>query len=205
MNYSSAVGFVVAAFLSVFLCSHHGVESFPTGAPPQACVSMTPGHGVEQTSVNPYSIRIVGGLDSYTPGSPVKLRVAGNADFQGMLLQARRFGSTDATPVGTFLDPDVPTSGTLRLLQCTNPGDAVTHVSAFTQTIAADVELTWTPPTQDVGQIYFVATVAQERFTWWKGAESSALTFSQVAPIIQKRPGCSSRCGRCRAACFVQL
>ncbi len=47
------------------------VQGLPTGAPESACESMTPRHGTEQTSTNPYSITVDGGATTYTPGSIV--------------------------------------------------------------------------------------------------------------------------------------
>ncbi len=95
-----------------------------------------------QIGYSSFSVRII----SATPGVP----------FRGILLQARVVGG-GSTPVGTFQDPGTSSGSRLKLLQCTNPGDAITHADANTNTLTpGQVEVTWMPPITNVGGIYFV-------------------------------------------------
>ncbi len=76
--------------------------------------------------------------------------------FRGILLQAR-MSRGDITPVGTFLDPSASPGSSLKLLQCINPGDGITHSGKNNNNlIAGEIEVTWMPPNSTVGEIYFV-------------------------------------------------
>lgn len=179
------VGELCLGVVLVTVACWTGVEGLPTGAPMAACGSMTPGHGTEQTGPNPYSISVMNQMTKYTPGTPLTIQVVGSGDFRGILLQARLADGSSTTPVGTFQDPDASSGSKVRLLQCSTAGDAITHVSALTNTIAGGLELTWMPPMTDVGNVYFVATVAREKMTWWKGAESSQLAYDSSGAVSE--------------------
>jgi hypothetical protein len=74
--------------------------AYKTGAPPGACSSLTPGHGVQLTGNNPFTIRV-------QRISPALLHVtvssSDNSDFKGFILQAREVGSS--TPLANFQNP----------------------------------------------------------------------------------------------------
>nr|AAT34988.1 stromal cell derived factor 2-like protein [Branchiostoma belcheri tsingtauense] len=151
----------VVICVCVFLAFLSACDAYGTGAPQEACVTMHPGHMlnattavVPQTSASPYSI-VVG--SKYTPGSNFSVQIVGPV-FRGFLLQARRPGST--TPVGTFSNPPNNTKTT----QCTTADSSMTHANTNEK---QDITLTWNAPSTGVGNVQFVATVAEMKVTYW--------------------------------------
>ncbi|XP_019613939.1 PREDICTED: putative defense protein 3 [Branchiostoma belcheri] len=168
-----SVWFVLAvAFFSVS-------DGYGTGAPAPACVTMRPGHlngGVAvnpQNSTSPYSI-VVG--DEYTPGRTVSVQIVG-PQFRGFLLQARRPGST--TPVGTFSNAPADTKTT----ECTTADSSMTHSNAGQK---QNITLTWNAPSTGVGNVQFVATVAEQKVTYWMNIQSAQLM--QASSAILAKP-----------------
>ncbi|XP_077994255.1 putative defense protein 3 isoform X2 [Glandiceps talaboti] len=166
---------ITTVFMIVACCTFDTAYGYGTGAPTSACTTMVPGHvgkSPQPSNTNPYSVSASSA--TYTPGGTITVTISGN-NFQGMLLQARQPGQT--TPVGTFSNPPSNT----RLLRCTSAGDSITH--ANTNTKNSGTSFTWTAPSQGVGTIEFVATVAQAKSTYWTAFPSSQLTESSSSGV----------------------
>ncbi|XP_030852078.1 uncharacterized protein LOC100890012 isoform X4 [Strongylocentrotus purpuratus] len=149
------------------------VMAYPSGAPINACVNLTPGHRYSasviippQTGPSPYSLSV--SKNMYTPSEVLTVSVTGRS-FRGILLQARL---ADDTLVGTFSDPPTNT----KLLQCTDPGDSVTHTSYAHK--EAGTSFTWTAPSSDVGNVIFTATFLLEYNEFWVKVTSQEIMAS---------------------------
>ncbi|XP_078700848.1 putative defense protein 3 [Branchiostoma floridae x Branchiostoma belcheri] len=161
----------VVIYACVFLAFFAVCDAFGSGAPATACVTMHPGHMlnataavVPQTSASPYSIVVEG--NKYTPGSTFSVQIVGPV-FRGFLLQARQPGST--TPVGTFSNAPNNTKTTT----CTTTDSSMTHANTNAK---QNITLTWNAPSTGVGNVQFVATVAEMKVTYWMD-----ITSAQVA------------------------
>ena len=86
------------------------------------------------------------------------------------LFQARKADGSNTTPYGTWKTTVTDTKAT----KCTADDDAITHSKDTDKT---DAEFTWTPPSEDVGTLKFVATVAEEKVVWWKNTDSASVTY----------------------------
>ncbi|KAK6165998.1 hypothetical protein SNE40_022795 [Patella caerulea] len=153
-----------------------GVYSFGSGAPIKACVNMMPVHPnvSPQTSTSPYTIAV--SSTTYKPSQQITVTISGGGNHQGLLVQARK--SSVATPIGTFSTPSAQTKTT----QCTATGDSWTHSSNTNKTTSTVI---WTAPSNDMGDITFKATVAQDYNTYWLNHQSQALTYMSGATSTQ--------------------
>ncbi|XP_078620078.1 putative defense protein 3 [Branchiostoma floridae x Branchiostoma japonicum] len=155
-----------------------GCDGRGSGAPTSACTSMSPGHlnngtaVTAQSSASPYSI-VVG--DKYTPGRTLSVQIVGPV-FKGFLLQARRPGMT--SPVGTFSSPPTDT----KAIQCTAADSSMTHANTNPK---QNLTLTWTAPSTGVGNVQFVATVAEEKVTYWMNIQSRQVRQASGAIFAQ--------------------
>ncbi|ESO84560.1 hypothetical protein LOTGIDRAFT_77223, partial [Lottia gigantea] len=140
------------------------VYSYGIGAPSNACINLTPGHGTsEQTSAIPYTVSL--SKTTYEESGQITVTVAGSNAHQGLLIQARKNdGST--TPVGTFGQPSANTKTT----SCTKSADSWTHSSTASKQTSTAV---WTAPSSNVGQIVFKATVASSKMVYWLNIQSA--------------------------------
>ncbi|XP_035688990.1 putative ferric-chelate reductase 1 isoform X1 [Branchiostoma floridae] len=166
----TASGLLLALVVVASLLS--GGEAYGTGAPLSACTSQQPGHYgfTAQTSASPYSLTV--SSSEYTPGQTLTVQITG-ADFQGFLIQARKVGTT--TAVGFFTS--LP-SGT-KSNNCDNAVASGDNTATHSSTAAKrDLTLTWSAPENQAGQgtIEFVATVAQQKATYWMGITSAQLS-----------------------------
>ncbi|ELT96010.1 hypothetical protein CAPTEDRAFT_192615, partial [Capitella teleta] len=129
---------------------------------------MTPSHygSQGQSSSSPYTIDLLG-YTSYRPGVPLSFRVTGG--YRGILIQARRADGSSKSPVGTF--ETFPEN--LRSIRCSNDADSVTHSNQNQKT--DDVKFLWNPPSEDVGDIKIVATIASSKSEYWIGVESNGV------------------------------
>ncbi|XP_038059359.1 fibropellin-1-like isoform X7 [Patiria miniata] len=152
----------VLVVLTVFLASRDGAWGRPSGAPTAACTTLTPGHLNNgqpisaQAFASPYVIKVQ--PTKYTPGQPVTVTIESSFSFRGILLQAR----SGDTPVGTWQAPIG-----YQLLQCTNPGDSLTHTSMDLK--AGGAQFTWTPPNSATGIIKIMGTIALQKEIFWTG------------------------------------
>ncbi|XP_063701077.1 putative ferric-chelate reductase 1 homolog isoform X2 [Culicoides brevitarsis] len=159
--------------LFFFVNSFTTVVCLPNGAPESTCESLLPFHGggiKPLTTVSPFNIVP---LSTVVEQGQV-LRVEIQADprelvFGGFMIHAR----TRTTPyrvVGRFAKS---ADGTVKLINC---GDGVentaTHVSPAPK---LDFGLDWQAPNDYVGEIYFIATIAQEYDKFWVGIQSESI------------------------------
>ncbi|XP_045447142.1 putative defense protein 3 [Melitaea cinxia] len=142
--------------LILFIC--WGVESFPDGAPVDACVKSRanqPNHGQHRTqplSSLPY--RIVASSSNYGPNSRISVTIEGAEPFKGFFIQARSvetdkwLGSWEETPNTTLLP------------ECS----AITHADPKEKIRAT---LVWNAPHNSHGRVYFTGTVLKNYGTFW--------------------------------------
>lgn len=165
-------------------------NGFPNGRVEVACKTMVPVHGVDaQTSSPPYVLNFVSVNYTGTLGFTVTLSTEpGAIDFKGFMIQARAPGGDD--PQGTF----VVTSPDAQLLQCTNPGNAVSHTSS---SMKSNVSVIWLPPKRASTDIQFRATVVQVRPTFWTNVLSDVIPLAGaglqlMAPALSHLLLCST-------------
>lgn len=162
---------ILAAILAVITVD--SAWGYGSGAPNTVCGTMTPGHGVEQATANSYTITLAGAT-TYREGQQIEVTI--NGQFQGLLLQARKADGSSTTPYGTFV---VNPANNVKTISCNQVNDnSVTHASTAPKN---NLVVTWTAPSSDVGDLQFVATVAQEMNTWWKNIQSSTLAHESSA------------------------
>ncbi|XP_046651986.1 putative defense protein 3 [Daphnia pulicaria] len=177
---------VVAAFL-LAVASIGRIDGSPTGAPPQACATMTPGHGfdAQPTSSSPFKTEIPAG-ENMLMDEIVRLELRnsvpnGLLSFKGYLVMA--FDKNNATqPIGTF---KLPSNG--QLIDCIGGvKNAATHTSNSDKQLAT---VDWVPPKNFVGTVIFRTTFVQNVATYWVKTESIAVNFEMmteptVAPTV---------------------
>ena len=139
-----------------------------TGAPDDACQSMTPGghYGSSaQTSTAPYTVQL--SQAKYKAGASIDVTISGKGTvFKGFLLQARSSdGGTDA--YGSFTN--LPSEARAA---CITGGAAATHTS---NTEKESITVRWTAPDPAVGQVVFRATVVESFDVWWENVLSVAV------------------------------
>ncbi|CAH1788474.1 unnamed protein product [Owenia fusiformis] len=153
---------------------------YPSGAPPQACGTMTPGHHVEaQTSPAPYSTNI--SQTSYKGGDTitVTLTQTGKNNFVGFMIEARRadFREKQDEIIGFF----TPVNGT-RLACNGTLGNALTHSE---QAPHGPLTVIWTAPAKAQGHLVFKVTYLQDFSTFWIDTESPVL-YDPTAPPLEE-------------------
>ncbi|XP_055959250.1 putative defense protein 3 [Patella vulgata] len=117
------------------------IHSYSSGAPPSACVSLTPLHGLSpQTSTAPYSMNV--SSTTYGPNQQITVSITGST-LRGLIVQARK---SSGETIGTFSNPSTDT----RIFQCTANSDSWTHSSSG---IKASPTVTWTAPSTNMGDI----------------------------------------------------
>ncbi|CAI8006863.1 Putative defense protein 3, partial [Geodia barretti] len=110
-------------------------RAFSSGAPSNACISLTPDHGgFPQPPPSPYTVDLSvfnmygDGNNYYLPGQTYQLNLSSNDTmFRGFLLQARVMAD-DSTLTGSF---SVPVSGT-QLSACSPSSAGLTHTGNST-------------------------------------------------------------------------
>ncbi|XP_053726540.1 putative defense protein Hdd11 [Synchiropus splendidus] len=158
---------LASAFLLLpALCVVHG---YPSGAPTGACEDMMPRHAGVLPQPTPPPYTLLTDAATYQPGKPVTVTIIGPA-YRGVLLEARTGNSVQA--LGSFTNPPPDT----KLLTCSgNAEGAVTH--ANTNLKGNTTVYRWVPPTTMApSNIYFMATVAQQRSVYWLNVRSKTLT-----------------------------
>ncbi|XP_045165201.2 putative defense protein 3 [Mercenaria mercenaria] len=152
----------IASCCLVMITVMLGVRGYPTGAPPEGCSTMLPGHGVpaQTGTTNPYKIL----TDKSTfscPGDSITVSVSGNS-LRGFLCQP------------------IPNTGELEQ----NPRDPVqkqnkcgqmaslTHVD---NTIKSSISFFWKPETTQ--SVNIVCTVVQSKLMFWVNVSSTTLRY----------------------------
>ncbi|KAF4113685.1 hypothetical protein G5714_006230 [Onychostoma macrolepis] len=145
------------------------VLSFPNGAPTSTCVDMMPRHGGVQPKPNPAPYTIHPSSTTFQTGKPITVVIKG-PDYRGVLLEAR--SGSDSKAIGTWQTPPTNT----KFLECSgNQQGAITH--ANTNIKNNSTVYTWIPPAT-AQNVFFKATVAQQRIVFWVDVISSTLTSS---------------------------
>ncbi|XP_046963612.1 putative defense protein 3 [Vanessa cardui] len=146
------------AKLTLILLICMGVNSFPDGAPVDACVkdrANQPNHGQHRTqplSTLPY--RIVASSANYGPNTRITVTIEGAEPFKGFFIQARSvendqwLGSWEETP-NTTIHPEC---------------SAITHADPREKIKATIV---WKAPHNSHGRVYFTGTVLKNYGTFW--------------------------------------
>ncbi|KAI8509996.1 hypothetical protein Bbelb_124240 [Branchiostoma belcheri] len=151
---------------SVGLCT--ATPCWLLGAGDSACSSMMleARSVAPQTTPSPYSVAVEYDKDHHR----FNVGVVGEAPFLGVLVQARRPGSTE--PVGTFLPPPARTG--LKRITCSSQGDSITNRRPLRTN---EIRLTWEMPQGEgkLGEIYFVATVVQSCSSYWANVQSESI------------------------------
>ncbi|XP_051546421.1 putative defense protein 3 [Myxocyprinus asiaticus] len=149
--------------------------SYPNGAPTSACVDMMPRHVGAQPQPSPAPYTIQTSSSTFQTGKPVTVAIKG-PDYRGVLLEAR--SGSDVNAIGTWQTPPSNT----KFLECAgNQQGAITHANT---TIKNNSTIyTWIPPAPEKN-IYFMATVAQQRTVYWLNVKSSTLTQSDGGGTI---------------------
>jgi hypothetical protein len=108
--YTAFVGYRMAALsiatsllLTFALTWLHTTESYPSGAPPTTCSSMSPHHQNVSPQQSSPPFAVTAGKPSVAPGSTLKLMLTSTtgAPFKGFLLQARQPEGSDSA-IGHF-------------------------------------------------------------------------------------------------------
>ncbi|XP_059351450.1 putative defense protein Hdd11 isoform X1 [Daphnia carinata] len=148
--------------LVLILAPVRQIQGFPNGAPPTACATMTPGHGVDgQQSASPFMTQLLDGEIVLMDGT-VRLELRpqnGVNSFKGFLVMA--FDKADESkPIGTFKQP---IDG--KVIDCSaGVMNAVTHHSSDEKHF---VTVHWTPPKDYVGLVSFRTTYLTNGTVFW--------------------------------------
>ncbi|CAB3989928.1 Hypothetical predicted protein [Paramuricea clavata] len=164
--------FLLCAFVPLF---YRLANALPTGAPAGTCITMMPSvgkHGPAQDTMAPYVIQVDKTYYSENGTVKVYIKVCGNTVIGGFLIEAREEGK--AIPLGNFSKIPQKT----KHLNCTSSNAetalaAVTHSEVLGENNMLSFE--WKPSTMTTGKIYFVATIAKDRPTYWLGVKSVVL------------------------------
>ncbi|KAK2176878.1 hypothetical protein NP493_634g00035 [Ridgeia piscesae] len=165
---------VIACLVILGITLGRGVHGYGNGAAHPACTHMHVAHGEYQRGPSPYSISLPDSPTKYSAANQVKLCIRASEIWRGTLVQARRADNSDIFPVGSWSE-EVPAD--TRLMTCSIEGDSITH--ANTKQKDDNVCFMWQPPTEPVGDIFFIATVATTKDIWWMN-----LTTPQLSPEV---------------------
>ncbi|XP_013794866.1 ferric-chelate reductase 1-like [Limulus polyphemus] len=94
--------YLLAVLVYVFVPTVYG---YPSGAPIEACESLTPRHGKNQPQPSRYSpFKITQSTDQYAPGDVVTVKIRGSRDhsFSGFFVKA--YDPATGAPIGKFQD-----------------------------------------------------------------------------------------------------
>ncbi|XP_058630538.1 uncharacterized protein si:dkey-251i10.2 isoform X1 [Onychostoma macrolepis] len=126
-------------------------------------------HGGVQPKPNPAPYTIHPSSTTFQTGKPITVVIKG-PDYRGVLLEAR--SGSDSKAIGTWQTPPTNT----KFLECSgNQQGAITH--ANTNIKNNSTVYTWIPPAT-AQNVFFKATVAQQRIVFWVDVISSTLTSS---------------------------
>ncbi|KAJ8729585.1 hypothetical protein PYW08_001166 [Mythimna loreyi] len=162
---------MLASYVVLAVSLVAAANAYSTGAPESVCQDMVPKHPVpKQSSPPPYTITT--STKSVKAGTPMEVVVTGKGPantIRGILFQARDV-QTDKI-VGTFTLK--PSEKVLQLLNCGEPGNAVTHKKHDEKYDSQTLAFTWTPPASYSGEVKFRSTIALNGAVFWVGVESA--------------------------------
>ncbi|KAL4224717.1 DOMON domain-containing protein frrs1L [Mactra antiquata] len=163
------------------------VSGYQTGPPSTQCGNMKPEHGVGATSNGNTRFEIICSKYTYSPNEVINVTLRGKSSddtFRGFLIQPRKaadvsgtvyktVGSITSNPSNTR-DPCVDSTKTALCHKDNNDKTSVTF--------------SWTAPSDDQGNIQFVATVVHIRRTFYMGLTSTTLTFESPTNPSTSKP-----------------
>ncbi|KAG5881101.1 hypothetical protein JTB14_036585 [Gonioctena quinquepunctata] len=136
-----------------------GTNSFPDGAPVDACVgnkANQPNHGQakpQSPQTNPF--QILQSAAEYGPGSQITVTIQGRSNFKGFFIQARDVATNE------WIGKWVEAPNTNAHHECS----AITHGDPRPKQLATFV---WQAPQNTRGgQVYFTGTVLKEYSEFW--------------------------------------
>nr|XP_039252094.1 putative defense protein 3 [Styela clava] len=160
-------------FVYVTLVVHHA-KALPNGAPTSACSTFMPRHVNRQSGgflssqslvASPYSIVV--SRTNFTRNTVIRVHISDNRTtlngYRGILLQARLNDSFSNGTQGSWMNPPQFT----KLIRCNNRNDAVTHSEVINVKNETTVFEWRAPCDRDIGNVVFIATVAQTRELFW--------------------------------------
>ncbi|XP_048020590.1 putative defense protein [Megalobrama amblycephala] len=155
----------------VFWLNLHTLTAYRNGQVTQACMSMSPDHGFNASTLEP-PYTVTSDASNYTDGQVITVTLHANeTGFKGFLLQAR----DEKGPVGTFT---VMGSNT-QLLTCETNDSAVSHTSDDDK---SNIVVQWKAPNSNNTDIWFRATFVQNFSIFWVGVQSDPVRFLATNP-----------------------
>lgn len=161
--------------------------ALPNGAPPSVCDSMLPSHsGIPaRTTASPFAVRT--SAIGVHQGEQLAVQIVANPPelmFGGFMLHAVNPDANDAQPsvVGQFVAIDAEL---VKGIDCGAANSTVTHSS--TRPKGSGLTFAWRAPEDFVGEVVFVATVAQQYDVFWVGLVSEpvlVLAAGQPLPEV---------------------
>lgn len=147
-------------------------HSLPNGAPTSVCDTMLPAHsGIPaRTTASPFAVRTAAA--AVNQGDQLTVEIVASPPelmFGGFMLHAVNPDATDEQPsvVGQFVAID---ANQVKGIACGSENSTVTHTS--TQPKGSGLAFAWRAPEDFVGEVVFVATVAQKYDVFWVGLQS---------------------------------
>lgn len=161
-------------YTTVLLLASWSGEVHSQGFNAGSCVNLQPTSGNIQQGQAPFFVAST--ATSYTPGvtTPIQVFLAsvGPVTASAVVLQARRAGSTNTAPVGTFV---LPGGGLYQSLACgTSPDGTIVSVNANPKNL--NLQFMWIPPVTAVGNVEFIASLVDTQNRAWIGVTSNPLT-----------------------------
>ncbi|KAK3772862.1 hypothetical protein RRG08_024047 [Elysia crispata] len=162
------LGFIVTI---CSMCFIEGVSGYSRGAPYSTCFTRYPkhNHSPTQTEDNPYTIEL--SQSSYVVGETVEVKISSSDPDEHPIrgFQIAAFVENPKyehmTIVGQFSDVD---DGKSKIFSCASFAGSVRNmVTHKNNRIVSSVNLTWTAPAENVGNITFLATVVKNFATFW--------------------------------------
>nr|P0C963.1 RecName: Full=Putative defense protein 2; Short=DFP-2; Flags: Precursor [Antheraea mylitta] len=144
-------------------------SAYPTGAPTSACFDMIPGHFASpQSEPAPYIITTP--VSAVKAGDSIEVTISGKTakdTMRGILLEARQGDKI----VGTWTVK--PNDNFSQLLNCGEPGNAVTHKHHANSEDKQTVSYLWTASGHLEGDVVFKVTIVKDYHTFWVAVPSA--------------------------------
>ncbi|XP_046453188.1 putative defense protein [Daphnia pulex] len=166
--------------LLVIGCCRISVDATPNGAPPEACATMTPQHGVDwQQKDCPFEIIVEKSTIYVGESLKIQLGIKSGLEandpfsrgFKGFMIMAFDAAGQNTEPLGIF-DGTTPNSE-IQTMDCPTPSKGPNYKapkSGVTHTnngFKKSVEVLWTPPADLIGPIIISATFVHEKDVIW--------------------------------------
>lgn len=158
------------------------VLGLPTGAPPEACHTMTPQHQSLQPSSSPVPFQVKVDQTAIAPGQILSVTLESYPGkyryFQGFLMVAVQ-PDNFMHKLGNFA------TNTEKYVACgPSPYSAVTHAASNKKSA---IQIRWMAPPDYQGPVVFLVTFVENFSTFWIGQQSPIVTVT-TNPIISVPP-----------------